>query len=122
MITDTNIVTVWTVGRNTAGYLCESTILAHDEYREARKSLKDLIMESVDAYYGAWDCECTDTELCEGCEYEAEALAVCQEVDTAHGEPDLSFFLRPDFLPLPTVFWLQSRQVTQTDYAKMMAE
>lgn len=107
-------VPVWVVGRNVAGYLPESDVTAYLTYAEAVEAHRSEVEEAPEEFFPEDECECVDGgELCDFHSMEAEVGAYLRDdaPSVSHGRVyetprECSIALRPDHLPLPTVFFV----------------
>jgi hypothetical protein len=127
-------VPVWTVGRNVAGYLPESDVAAFLDYADAVEAHRDEVQEAPESFFADEDGECGGGECLDGgesCDFhsmEAEVGAYLRDdlpwiirpsmsaVNPTQTPRECSIALRPDHLPLPTVFFLARSERLVSDY------
>lgn len=123
---DAQKVTVWTVGRNTPGYLPESGPTVHLDYADAVTAYVDMLESAAIDIEGTDECECdTDSgELCAPCSHTAHVRAYITDggVPTVIGgraygaESELGITLHAESRALSLAYWVNSARMTVTDY------
>jgi hypothetical protein len=115
-------VTVYTVGRNTVGYLPESEPYFTLSVREARSEFERALKEDAPSIVARTDeCQCGDdvvlgAESCELCGTEALARSVIQGGDAFNPDGTASWIFVPDGSVLNVAFWIHAEQMTLASY------
>lgn len=120
---DACTVTGWTVGNNVAGYVPESDVMPFLSYADAVARYEEMLREAPEDWYADEPCECDADggELCDMHSMEALVGAfIADEITHGPSEPrDLLMYLRPEFLPLPTAFWLTRTDGLRVSYYRL---
>jgi len=87
------VVTVFTIGRNDAGYLPDTADVATCEYRTALVQYDDLLRTAGERIVGECECEADGSELCDACATDACGASMASELPMGYriGEPTPEF-------------------------------
>ena len=87
-------------------------------WKEAYDAYEAMLKEAPDDWYSD-GCDCPDEESCnDGCDaasLEGQVGAFLRDDAPRDGEGAL-LYLRPEYLPLPTAFWLTRNEMTVAAY------
>lgn len=113
-------VTVWAVGQNTAGYMPESDVTYALDYSDALETFEDMILEAPERFYPEVDTEDADDDYLRMtalvAAYIADEVPSCVGGRVFGTPRELSLSIRPEYLHLPTVFWVKRTEMYVSEY------